>query len=329
MLSTHGNTAASSPRTRPGAAEHAPAQPRWQAMARVGKAALLAGFAILSGGHSLAAQAADGPFLKNGAANERNVRHGSFYARSQNCADVFTPLIPNTWCARTSADPVVALIGDSHAGQMYLGVRDSGDPIFRKAIYMGAGSCYPTVGLDSREGCGKQLDLAFKIADTTKSIRYVVIGGYYGWSIHVQDAAGAASFINGYRKTIEHFLSTGKHVVFLIDNPALGFDSDACLARKRPIGKALGRITSKEPVCPGEYTTNLADQSRYRTFMSELVAAYPNVLFYDPKKKLCPEGPCRIIKDGLLLYSDDNHLSQYGSAYVAEDLVQQMKSRWE
>jgi len=329
MLSTHDTIAASSTHPRQRAARHAPAPHRWQAMAAVAKAALLAAFAIVCGVLPWAAQAGDGPFLKDGPVNERNIRHGSFYQGSQNCADVFTPLITNTWCAKTTNDPVVALIGDSHAGQMYLGVRDTHDPVFSKVIYMGAGSCYPTVGHDSREGCGKQLDLAFKIADGMKSIQYVVIGAYYGWSVQVPDAAAAAVFIEGYRKTIDHFLASGKHVVFLIDNPVLGFDSEACRARKRPIGKALSLVGSKPPVCPGEYTSNLADQSHYRTYISQLIAAYPNVLFYDPKKKLCPEGPCRIIKDGLLLYSDDNHLSQYGAAYVAEDLVKDMKRRWQ
>ena len=55
---------------------------------------------------------------------------------------------------------MVALIGDSHAGQIFLGIRDSSDETLSKVIFMGAGSCYPTIGVDSREGCGKQLKLA-------------------------------------------------------------------------------------------------------------------------------------------------------------------------
>src|SRR5689334_22747409 len=98
MLSTHDDTDASSTRTR----QRAP-----EAMARVVKAVLVASFAILSGGHAFAGEAADGPFLKDGMVNERNTRHGSFYARSQHCEDVFTPLIENVWCAKTTADPVV------------------------------------------------------------------------------------------------------------------------------------------------------------------------------------------------------------------------------
>lgn len=105
-------------------------------------------------------------------ANERIQRHGGFfYGGARNCSDIFRPLIKDSWCAKSDGDPLVAVIGDSHAGQLFLGVRDSSDAVYKNVIFMGAGACYPTMGKDSREGCGRQLQLALDIVENTKSIK--------------------------------------------------------------------------------------------------------------------------------------------------------------
>jgi len=265
--------------------------------------------------------------VKNGAINELKTRHGGFYVDAHDCSDKFTPLIANTWCAQKDGNSIVAVIEDSHAGQLFLGIKESNDTQLNKAIFMGAGSCYPTVGLDSRDGCGKQLKLAFDIIENTKSIKYVVVAGFYGWTNKGDQYAKL--YLDGYRKTIDHFLSTGKKVIFAIDNPALGFDPEACLMQRRPIEKFLSKLRGKALLCPSEDTANLKDQSRYRTYMSELVTSYPDVLFYDPQKKLCSNGVCKMFDDGKLLYSDWNHLSKYGSSFLADDIFTQIRSKWQ
>ncbi len=264
--------------------------------------------------------------LDGGVTNDLKYRHGGFYEGARDCSDIYTPLIANTWCAKKDGDPVVAVIGDSHAGQLFLGLKESSDTKFSQAIFMGAGSCYATLDWDSRDGCGKQLKLAFDIIEKTKSIQFVFVVGFYGWTDKGDEFA--KFYIDGYKKTIDYFLSIGRKVVFVIDNPALGFDPEACLSQERPIEKVLSKLISKTPLCPSEFTTNLIDQSKYRAYVGELVASYPDVLFYDPQKKLCSNGVCKIIDNGKLLYSDWNHLSRYGSSFLANDIFMQLRNKW-
>jgi len=59
------------------------------------------------------------------------------------------------------------------------------------------------------------------------------------------------------------------------------------------------------------------------------LAAYPQVLIYDPLDALCPprEGRCPRQKGGFLLYSDGDHLSAYGASLVLDHLVAFLRQR--
>ena len=59
------------------------------------------------------------------------------------------------------------------------------------------------------------------------------------------------------------------------------------------------------------------------------LAAYPQVLIYDPLDALCPpgEGRCPRQKGGFLLYSDADHLSAYGDSLVFDHLVAFLRQR--
>ena len=46
-----------------------------------------------------------------------------------------------------------------------------------------------------------------------------------------------------------------------------------------------------------------------------------NVHFVSLDDALCEKGACLSAKDGKALYSDSNHLSEYGSKYVASEFI--------
>jgi hypothetical protein len=57
--------------------------------------------------------------------------------------------------------------------------------------------------------------------------------------------------------------------------------------------------------------------------LQPLVARHPQLVIHDPLDALCPSrtGRCPRLRDGVLLYSDGDHLSGYGASLVLDDLV--------
>jgi hypothetical protein len=64
----------------------------------------------------------------------------------------------------------------------------------------------------------------------------------------------------------------------------------------------------------------LARQAIYRNIISELL---PSLHFavYDPLTALCDEAECHAIRDGHVVYSDDNHLGVFGSQWAMRQFV--------
>ncbi len=56
------------------------------------------------------------------------------------------------------------------------------------------------------------------------------------------------------------------------------------------------------------------------------VAAYKNAHFIDPNDSLCTNGKCLIIKDSEPVYSDQSHLSVYGSRIVFDDILKKFNN---
>ena len=71
----------------------------------------------------------------------------------------------------------------------------------------------------------------------------------------------------------------------------------------------------REPVnCSLPLSLVLERQEAYRKAISQLKGA----TVIDSLNYLCPDDTCKVFHNGVLLYSDDDHLSVYGSLYLAE-----------
>lgn len=53
----------------------------------------------------------------------------------------------------------------------------------------------------------------------------------------------------------------------------------------------------------------------------KVVKKFPSVVLYDPTNVFCKKGNCSIRKGDVMLYRDDNHLSEAGSRMVIEDFL--------
>ena len=59
---------------------------------------------------------------------------------------------------------------------------------------------------------------------------------------------------------------------------------------------------------------------RYHNLIREILKDFPNVTLFDPTLLFCDAEWCYGTKDGIKLYRDVDHLSEFGSAYVANSL---------
>jgi hypothetical protein len=57
------------------------------------------------------------------------------------------------------------------------------------------------------------------------------------------------------------------------------------------------------------------------------VARHPHLILHDPLNALCSAGTgrCPRLRNGVLLYSDGDHLSGYGASLVLDDLVTSLR----
>jgi peptidoglycan/LPS O-acetylase OafA/YrhL len=121
-------------------------------------------------------------------------------------------------------------------------------------------------------------------------------------------------YVEGYVELINFLNSQGKKVVFVIDNPAIGFDPKTCL--KRPLN-----FWKKMPVCSLDRSDVDARQKKYRELVAEIQQRVPSLLVYDPNHLFCDEHKCYVKKDGIILYYDQDHLNQEGAKILVNDFV--------
>jgi peptidoglycan/LPS O-acetylase OafA/YrhL len=223
-----------------------------------------------------------------------------------------------------------AVIGDSHSRALAAAIGDVAKREGAKGLYLGRVACPPLLGLE-RHGagnwhCADHLDWAMRrIAE--ENIGTVLVVARWGVMLppasygneHVADLRYArdgrevardrlaAEVEAGLRATLDAL--KGRRVVVLFSVPEIGFDVPTVLAAAKRFG-----WTPPETPDRGAYE---ARQKKIRDLFAAAGVARPGVEILEPADLLCGAGRCRIVEDGRILYSDDDHLSATGAAAVA------------
>lgn len=234
----------------------------------------------------------------------------------------------------TDNDKTVALIGDSHAHVAFAGVADLLTESGVNTLMLANSSCPPFLGYLTgreelaREGCRKKMDQLIDAVANNRAIRKVFIfsrGPIYIYgrgfgaiespsgvkTIYAADdmgREGAAAFGAGLDKTIARLKSSGKTVYYVLENPEMGFDVSVCVARPFRDAQANCSIGTREV---------LKRQSEYRS----AVSAIPGIKVIDTLSAFCKGDSCSPVRNGVLLYADNNHLSVSGSQLQADEIL--------
>ena len=251
------------------------------------------------------------------------------------------------YCAVKNIDhsPDIVIVGDSHGNHLYPGIANAITEKPSNVINFGGGGCLPFFNVASfqkgvQDQCAGLIDHALTFAIKNEAVRVVVLasrGPLYltGKGYHI-DGDGEEGHdrtlaltnrpeISDFREifkismknTIERLLEKNKKIIFVLDVPELGFDPHSCIDI-RPL-----RLTPKNVRSPCAVSRLKFDErnKEYRELVFSVLKNFPTVVIYDSAAELCDDKLCWAMKDGKMLYRDDDHLSVQGSNFIAQKLA--------
>ena len=203
-------------------------------------------------------------------------------------------------------EPTVALLGDSHAYHVVAGLTKYYASRGENLVMFG--TRHPYWGLvpgddPYQQATQPMLELALGIP----SIKTIVI------STHMQldtSSPEARVMYNAARDTIRRFTEAGKAVIMMEDVPLLSFDPRACIKRagivssatRAPCALARSEVEKRSP--------------QNEELVAGLLREFPGTDLFRTRDLLCDAKLCWAMKDGNLLYRDNNHLSYEGDLYI-------------
>jgi peptidoglycan/LPS O-acetylase OafA/YrhL len=131
-----------------------------------------------------------------------------------------------------------------------------------------------------------------------------------------------ARVLEGLTNSVTALLAAQKKVVLVIDNPTFP-DPTMCMHR-RTVPEWLGRVFDvPQPVCEIAISRQLELSRQYRQALEQVARIDPDrVAIFDTIPILCESTTrmCRLDKDGRLMYSYTDHISDYAAGVVGKEL---------
>lgn len=205
------------------------------------------------------------------------------------------------------APPTVLLLGDSLTNDFFPGLAQNDN--FAKQNFLSIGTCgpawsekldpAPAISISPCSGNRPYDQMMFinQIVDRTPTLKFAIVGSL--------PATFPDSYIEALRKRIAFLESHDIRVIVFSAKVPLGYDNQACF-RPRLGG---GQPASCE-VNAAVHDEILRDFARLQ---SEITKTNPQTLFYDASAFYCGTTTCSFKLNGMPIYRDGLHLSEYAS----------------
>jgi hypothetical protein len=125
-----------------------------------------------------------------------------------------------------------------------------------------------------------------------------------------------AVFERALERTAAMITASGRNLVFILDNPELGFRPQECHS---PDGLLFKRKLRAPCAVPRSSVDER--QRAYRESVFRVLGKHPEVRVVDPMQALCDSDYCYAENAEGMLYRDDDHFSMAGSRYVVSRLA--------
>ena len=243
--------------------------------------------------------------------------------------------------------PTFAVIGDSHAGALFESINTYKAKTPFSFYAVSGGFCAPLLNdfsLDryASRDCVDTTREAFKQIVASEKVKDVVLvaewasytKGYRdsGNGIKIPaalatDSEGSAKsyFSNKYvferslLKTIQTLKDSGKHVIIVKSVPEFKQQVIPTISKLIWHGKSIEDIYLLAPyIGVDEYRKRNAE-------VFDIFDKLNGVTFVEPEKIFCNEGKCQsVARDGSILYSDTNHLTELGAKPLVNVIMKQL-----
>jgi len=244
----------------------------------------------------------------------------------------------------------IMLLGDSHAWHLSDGlINIYGDQLIER-FYHG---CIPFHNVDRYDSrfvpgeCAKKINQALKEFESDENYGLIILstmGPVYldGTTFKGKEVSRVTGLVvelindkseknrwivfeTGMRNTLKKLSSiSNKKIIFMLDVPELGIEDRYCgvpmnfvtvLGTKFGIGEQISYEKCRQTRADFNERNN-----RYHNLVKKILKEFPNVILFDPTSLFCDDEWCYGSKEGNKLYGDVDHLSKFGSAYVANAL---------
>lgn len=232
------------------------------------------------------------------------------------------------------------LIGDSHANHLYPGLIKNKYLKDGNLLNLGMGACLNFINSKSEvinnqgKHCQSFIDKSLKIALSTSSIKTIIIAGAWSGALNkkkgilrklwdkssshplgLNENDNVNNFQESMKETLQVLTNAHKKVIFVIDIPALGFNPSNCTKRPWRISGEL----IKTP-CALLSADIYSKAQEYNQPIMKVLAEFPQVQIWNPTNAFCDKAYCWAMKEGKILYRDENHLNEAGSLYLGKYL---------
>ncbi len=232
-------------------------------------------------------------------------------------------------CLKNSKQPEILIIGDSHA--MAINSSAYSGEVNLKTILIAQHSCIPfryygfiREGREFKE-CHNLGTAALSIFEKIRSIQTIIINTnvYYSSQKTLKreifsfkknnHETQEEMFLSGYNDIISKLILSGKNVIFIIDNPDLGFNPKSCV--KRPLFPLQNDCSVGKKMI-------LDKQNYYRELVGKIAKKNPKLKIFDSLGVFCDDNFCYAKDDKNIFYWDSNHLNVNGSKKLLNNLIQ-------
>jgi peptidoglycan/LPS O-acetylase OafA/YrhL len=220
-----------------------------------------------------------------------------------------------------------AIIGDSHSQAVARSVLTRGSELGLNGVYLGRPGCRPWVGMDVETSlawrCSSHLDYVLNYIDRENIGAIIIVSRWsaaakgfysaekvgsptyekYGKSVSLDDAQSV--ILSSSRELLQRL--SGRTVYAMMTVP----EYQRSLARQFIVATKMN-IDRPHGMTREEYNDQ---QAHVRAYMKNVFDGW-SVTLLEPADILCASGVCEILKDGVFLYQDGDHLASAGSEFI-------------
>ena len=231
-------------------------------------------------------------------------------------------------------NPRYALLGDSKAAALYGGLVRTSQPDGRWLFIGGnspSGAPVPVISSAAPYEQYQRLTVpAIEALQKNKRIQEVALVaamraifqlGYPQSMGELPTTSLDKIALAGLTNAVRALVGSGKRVVLVVDNPTLLYPTD-CMLRKTSLSWLNSFLKTDLPVgCTVSVADQLSRSARYRYLLNTVASQFPSLVkIFDTIPILCEDGKCLPYKDGHMLYSYTDHVSDYAAGIIGRQL---------